>query len=343
MNNTNEFLNYAKQKSLKNYFNSEHDFFKLFPEEDFDFSSSDYDFFLYFDKEEGSAYLLDFLLLIKKYYKKEVFTYENYYSIFDEFKNYLEKNKIFLYTKTKMGLNIANYNNASLLSTLKATFGDSHFASDDKKIAFNDVVLNKTEYTFDFFNYVEKKLDGYNNYKYITEPLLEEDCEKIRNFYRGFPFEKKLPFFLDNTLPYAKETKKIILEKLVAANPAKCYVLSKDNDIKCIVIANVEKTSASIDIICNCEYYDSGLSDPILFICKHLFDNYDIKKIFTINENKGISFSGVNSALTISSFSPDYSLESDLNGYSKIKYELTREKFGELTINIDTTPIKFVY
>jgi len=343
MNNTNEFLNYAKQKSLKNYFNSAHDFIKLFPEENFDFSDSNYEYFLYFDKEEGSAFLLDFLLFIKKHYPKEVFTFENYFSIFDEFKNYLEKNKVFFYSKTKMGLNIANYNNESLLSTLKSLFGESHFASDEKKIAFNEVVISKDSYTFDFFNYVEKKLDGYNNYKYITEPLLAEDCEKIRNYYKGFPLESKVPFFLDNTQPYSKETKKLLLEKFVVSNPERSYIISKDNDIKCLVIASIEGTTANLDIVCNCEYYDSGLSDPILFICKHLFDNYDIKKISTINENKGISFSGINSALTISSFTPDYSLNSDLNGYSKIKFELSRDAFDNISVNTDTSLIKFVY
>lgn len=344
MDNTNGILNYVKQKSLKNYFGSSHDFFKLFPEDDFDFSDSNYEYFLYFDKEEGEAFLLDFLYFIKTNYAKEVFTYENYFSIFDEFKNFLEKNKVFFYSKTKMGLNIANYSNASLLSTLKNAFGDTHFASDEKKIAFNEIVVNnKEQYTYEFFNFATKKLDGYNNYKYITEPLLQQDCEKIRNFYKGFPLNTKVPFFLDSSLPYAKENKKLLLEKFVVASPERAYVISKDNAIKCLVIANIEGMVAEIDIVCDSEYYDSELYDPILFICKHLFDNYDIKKIITINENKGISFSGINSALTISSFSPDYSLNSDKNGYTKIKYELTREKFNELTVNIDNSLIRFVY
>lgn len=344
MENTNEMLNYVKQKALKDYFNSGHDFFSLFPEENFDFSESNYTHFLYFDKSEGEAFLLDFLLFVKNFYKKEVFYYDNYFSVLEEFKKFMEENNVFFYSKTKMGLDIANNNNESLLNTLKNLFGASHFASDEKKIAFNDVVLNSKEsFTYDFFNYLLEKLDGYNNGEYIVEPLLEKDLLKIRNYYKGFPYNGKLPFYLDPKNSHAKETKAILIDKLVAASPEQVYAISKDGTTLALVIVDISNNVGNVDIVCDSDYYDSQLDSAISFISHHLFEKYDISKITTINQNKGISFSSINSALVIAQFKPDYSLESNLDGYSKIKYELLRDGLEDREIKINNSIIKFCY
>lgn len=343
MNTGTEVLNYVKQKKLKNAFNSQRDFLSLFPEDNFDFSSTEYTHFLYFDKDEAIAYLQDFMLFIKSYYKCEVFSYQNYYSIFNEFKKYLDANQIFLYTKTHMGLHVANYSNALLLETLKNLFGKSHFVGDDKKIAFSDsVIKNKTSFTYDFFNFLTKKVDGYNNYKFIVEPLLTHDIENIRNFYNGIHYKGSLPFYLDITKPYWKDTKHTLLEYIVGSEPTKAYAISKEEGvIIALVAANIKNNTCELTILCNTEFYDSDLSYPIDFICDNLFNKYNISKIVTVNNNKGIAFSGINSTLAISHFKPDYSLNSNFDGYSQIRYELTREINGETTKHIDNSLIRF--
>jgi len=241
-----------------------------------------------------------------------------------------------------MGLDIANDNNDSLLIRLKSLFGETHFVGDGKKVAFNEKVITKNSFNYDFFNYLLKKLDGYNNYKYIVEPLLENDLTMIKNYFKGFPFEKKLPFFLDTSKPYAKDYKKIVLEKIVASNPDRVYAISKDSNVITLVIVNIEKNVAHLEILCDSEYYDSELDDPINFICKHLFSTYNINKISTINQNKGIAFSGINSTLVIAQFKPDYSLGGD-SGYSKIRYEISLDSFAESQVHIENSIIKFNY
>lgn len=340
----NEILNYVKQKTLKNYFNSDREFVKLFPSEDFDFSTSKYTHFLYFDKEEASAYLLDFMLFIKAYYKAEVFSYANYYSILNEFKKYMDNNNIFLYLKTKMGLKIANYNNELLLHELKQLFGNNHFVGNENNIAFSETLLkDKKEFTYNFFNYLIEKLNGYNNYKFIVEPLTKSNKDSICNYFKGVKYESTPPFFLNSERNYAKETKKLLLDKLLNDGTQKIYSISKDNTCKCLIIANIINSVCDLSIICDSEYYDSDLSYPIDFICRNLFDNYDIKKIITINDNKGIAYSGINSSLIMSRFKPDYSLNSELNGYSKIKYELSKEDSLEIEQHIDNSLIQFVF
>lgn len=341
-NNTNEMLNYVKQKALKNYFNSEHSFFDLFPEEDFDFTNSNYTHFLYFDKLEGKQFLLDFLLFVKKYYNNEVFYYENYFSILNEFKKHLENNNVFFYTKTKMGLDIANGNNEYLLNKLKSLFGETHFVGDSKKIAFNEVVIkDKTSFTYDFFNYLIEKLNGYNYANYLIETLSNNTLNKIKNYYKGIPYGENLPFFLDTTKPYTKETKKFVIENIVTVNPIKVFAVSKDNICVSIIVVNINNNVAELKILCDSEYYDTQFDEAINYICYYLFNNFEISKISTINENKGISFSGINSSLVIAQFKPDYSLDSNNDGYSKIKYEISKDSFEESYVKLDNSIIKF--
>lgn len=343
MNLTPDILNQIKH-NLKNAFNSERDFSALFPKENFDFSNTNYTHFLYFAKEEAEEYVKDFLLFIKTYYNEEVFSHENYYSIFNEFMNYCENHNIFLYTKTKMGLKLTNNSNNLLLNELQNLFGHNVILGDESNIAFSESVLNgKTEYTYQFFNFLTQKMKGYNNHSFIIEPLLVEDIEKIKNYYKGVPYKGPLPFYLDPNGPDWKETKNILLSKVVSDTPSKAYVIAQQNKkIVCLIIANVDNDKCSMTIMCESEYYNSNLSDPITFICRDIFNEFNISKISTINENTGLAFSGINSVLTIAHFKPDYSLQSDLNGYSKIKYELTKETNAELEIKVNNSLIKLV-
>lgn len=340
----NEFLNYVKQKTLKNYFPSKRDFLELFPKDNFNFASSEYTHFLYFDKEEATAYLKDFLLFVHKFYKCEVFSFANFYSIFDEFKKHLEFHNVYFYIKTKMGLGIANHNNELLLSTLKNLFGEQNFLGDSKKIAFSEKVLDSSTYNYEFFDYLTEKTKGYNHYKFIIEPLVQEDIDDIRNYYRGTPYYKELPFYLNPQNPYWKDIKTCILEKIVGSTPAKLYGISDENGTpKMLIIAEIDGSKCDINLICDSEYYDSDLSHAIDFVCNDLFTTFDVDKITTINHNKGIAFSGINSALTISHFKPDYSLSSEFNGYSLIRYELTKESNADNELLIDNSIIKFAY
>ena len=342
-NSQNNIFSYVKQRSLKNYFNSQRDFLTLFPADNFDFSSTKYTHFLYLDTEEAKEFLLDFLYFIKSYYNCELFSYENYFSIFDEFKTYLENNDIFFYTKTRMGLNIANYSSELLLKTLKQLFGESHFAGDKERIAFSDVVLSeKTSYTYGFFDFLTQKVDGYNYYKYIVESLHEQELNNIEKFFKGCHQCKKTPFYLSHTKQNAKDNKKQLIEKLISGEPTKVFKISKDEDNSiALVILKVVNDICNMTILCDCDCYDSDINIPLTYICGYIFDNYEVNKITTVNENKGISFSGINSALVIAHFKPDYSLESEYNGYSKIKYDLKEEDFVAEDVFIDKSIIKF--
>ena len=332
-------IDYIKQKTLKNYFNTDRDFSKLFPEENFNFVASEYTHFLYFDKEEAKDYLLDFMLFIKTFYGKEVFSYSNYFSIMDEFKKYMESNKVFLYLKTKMGLKIANYNNDLLVDELKKLFGKEYILSDEKNIAFGNILNNKNDFTYPFFDYLLKKLDGYNNYKYLVEPILNDEIEKIRKFFKGSKYNKS-PFFLKTS---NKEMKKILLDKLVTSSPNEVFCVSKNNVNICLIIATINNNICDLSILCDNECYDSELAYPISFISNHLFKKYDLKKIVTVNENKDLAYSGINSALMMSRFKPDYSLNSEYDGYSKIKYELDQNENQNNEIIVDTTLIHFEF
>lgn len=341
MESKDNILNYVKQKTLKNYFTSDRDFLSLFPEDNFNFNESKYSKFLYFGKEEALAYLKDFLLFIKKYYKREVFSFQNYFSIFDEFKKYLDKNNIFFYAKTKMGLNIANYSSELLLKTLKHDFGDELFLGDDKKIAFSSQLSLPESFTYSFFDWLCEKLDGYNNYKCTVEPLLKDDIENIKNFYKGIEYPGKLPFFLDTTKSTWKDFKNIILSDLVSDSPDKVFLISKNLTPVALVIAKVVKTTCDLTIICDNDYYDSDISYPLDFICDEIFEKLGVSKIVTINNNRGIAYSGINSCLVMIHFKPDYSLGSDYTGYSKIKYELTYDDNKETSKYLDNSIIKF--
>lgn len=339
---TSDILNQIKH-NLKNAFNSERDFSALFPKENFDFSATEYTHFIYFAKEEATEYLTDFLLFIKTYYNEEVFSYENYYSIFNEFNKYCDRHNIFLYTKTKMGLSLANNSNELLLNELQNLFGNNMILGNELNIAFNSLILKgKKTYTYPFFDYLTEKTRGYNNHKFIIEPLINEDFEKIRNYYKGVPYKGILPFYLDPNNSNWKEIKNILLNDVVSTTPNKAYIIAEQNKtIVCFVIANVNIDKCNLNILCDSEYYNSELSFAIDFICRDIFEEFNVEKISTINENIELAFSGINSALTISHFKPDYSLESNHNGYSKIKYDLTKETNADLDIIISRSPIKF--
>ena len=343
MDSKNDILSYVKQKTLKNAFDSKRDFLNLFPEDSFDFSKSEYTHFIYFSTEEATEYLKDFLLFVKAYYKSEVFSYNNYYSIFDEFKKYCENNKIFLYTKTKMGLSLANYNNELLISCLQNLFGQNMILGNETNIAFNEEILrDKGSFTYPFFYYLYEKVKGYNNYKFVVEPLIDEDVEKIRNYYKGIPYKTALPFFLNPSNPYWKETKAVILSKIVSNTPTKAYAISEQNGLViALIIANVENNECEIEIMSDSDYYNSDLSYAINFVCHDLFDNFEIDKITTTNNNKGLAFSSINSALVISRFKPSYNSDSSPDGFSKIKYELSKSSSEEVDVIIDNSIIKF--
>jgi len=339
----NNMLNYVSKRNLKNYFNTQRNFIEIFPEENFNFNNSKYTHFLYLDKEEAIAYMLDFLFFVHTNYNNQVFYYDNYYSVLDEFKKYNEHNNILFYTKTKMGLNMANYNNELLLNCLKNSFGETHFVGDDMKIAFNEVVLkDKQTYTYKFFDFLTKKIDGYNNHKFIIEPIVDYELIQIENYFKGSLNIKYPPFYLCHSHQYSKEIKNLLLNKVVGSTPNKVFKISKSEDKTiALVIVNINNNISNIDILCDSEYYNSDISVAIDYICDYIFNNYDVKKISTINQNKGISFSCINSALVISHFKPDYSLENDYNGYSNIKYDLNKDDFINDNIIKDIRIIKF--
>lgn len=345
MDSTQDILSYVKQKTLKNAFDSERDFASLFPNDNFDFSKSEYTHFLYFSKEEATEYVKDFLLFVKSYYNMEVFSYDNYFSVFDEFKKYCDNHKIFLYTKTKMGLSLANYNNNLLINGLQTLFEETSLLGNEKNIAFSEsIIKNKESFTYPFFYYLYDKVKGYNNYKFIVEPLIHEDLDKIRNYYKGTPFKEEPPFYLNPNNPYWKEVKSTILNLIVSTEPTKVYTISEPKgSVVGLVIANISNDKCDMEIICDSEYYNSDLSYPLDFICGDLFDNYPIEKIITTNNNKGIAFSGINSVLTISRFKPSYNSDPTFNGYSKIKYELTKDTHKESEVISNNSIIKFTF
>lgn len=339
---TNDILNSIKNHTLQNIFPSDRNFLELFPEENFDFSGTKYTHFLYFDVEEGKAYLSDFMRFISKFYSSEVFSYKNYFSIFEEFKKYLDSKNIFLYTSTRMGLNIANNNKDLLLDTLQKQFGEHLFLEDDDKVAFSNSLVSDTPFNYDFFNYLLEKASSYNNYIFTVEPLMENDIQKIRDFYSGHSYGDAKHFFVNTEHPYWKNTKEVLLNHIVSSTPTKIYAISDNGQIIMLAIAEVDGSTCNLNLLCDSECYNSDLSYPVDFICDDLFSKYDITKITTINDNKGIAYSGINSILTISHFKPDYSLNSSFNGYSRIRYELTRETNSETAQHIDNSIIKFV-
>ena len=243
-----------------------------------------------------------------------------------------------------MGLNVANNNNALLLNTLQNMFGNNLVLGNDNNIAFSEeIVVNKNSYTYPFFNYLTEKTRGYNNYKYIVEPLVKCDYEKIRSFFKGIKYSENLPFYLDCKKPNWQNIKSVLIEEVVTSTPSKAYIIAEQNQtIVSLIIANINNDKCTLNIVCDSEYYNSDLSHPIDFICRNIFEEFNVSKISTINNNVGIAFSGINSTLTISHFKPDYSLKSNMDGYSKIRYDLSKETNMEADIKIDNSKIKLV-
>ena len=338
---TNDILNSVKSHSLKNIFPSDRNFIELFPADNFDFSGTKYTHFLYFDIEEAKAYLLDFMCFISKFYACEVFSYKNYFSIFDEFRQYLDSQNIFLYTTTRMGFNIANGNKDLLFNTLQKQFGEHLFLEEDDKVAFSNTLISDKPFNYEFFNYLLEKASSYNNYLFTVEPLMDVDIKNIRDFYSGHQYNGNKHFFINTEHSYWKHTKEVLLNTIISATPTKAYAISSNGQIIMLAIANVDGSACNLTLLCDSECYNSDLSYPLDFICDDLFAKYDISKISTINDNKGIAYSGINSILTISHFKPDYSLNSSFDGYSRIRYELTREANSETKQSIENSIIKF--
>jgi len=317
-----------KSVNLINYCNTARNFGELFPAKEFSFKGYNYTHFLYLDREEGVMFLQDFINFIFQYYNAEVFSYDIFFDVLREFEKYLDENNVFFYNKTKMGMEICT-NYKSLYACLQSVFGAQNFVQDGKRVAFNKIIATSSEYNFEFFNYLQEKLNGYNINSFVVEKLSQESLEHMRGFFKGNKYCNKIPFFLDNNASEFKAYKSIMISHLFDCDDTFYAISALNKDIIGLVIAHVAGGKCELTIIVDYDFYDTNLHEALDFIYYDIFTNSDIAKITTINNNKGMAFSAINSALSISKFSPDYSLDSLNNGYSQIKYELSRSDFEE--------------
>ena len=119
--------------ALKNICNTTHDYNAIFPKDKFDFSDTDFEYYLYFDEDEARVYLLDFLRFINDNYEKKSFSLINFDLIMNEFSKYLMRHKVFFYNKTLMGLRLSANNKEMLIKTLQDWWGESNFVMSAKK------------------------------------------------------------------------------------------------------------------------------------------------------------------------------------------------------------------
>ena len=321
------------QKELENYCNTTHNFFDIFPRDEYDFNGKSYTQYFYFDKKEASLYFNDYKKFIVKNYQINMFRADHYYSTIDQFAKYLEKHNVYFNNRTVVGINMSVKNNLGLAKILKALDQSVMFNDPQKPVifSFGEVDVNKP-YALDFFDYAEQKLNGYYYDKnHIIEPLVGSDLVRLKGVFRGEGYVGELPFFINPNYKHAKTARTMVLNNFVESTLVMSWVVSNTATNKIVSLVGIIKqdNSYALKIICDSEYYDISFSDVVGFIAKYAFKNLGVTKLTCFNDNIELAYSTLNSSLTVAGFKPNYLQEAGEHGYSKIEYVLNSSDYTD--------------
>lgn len=315
---------------LKNYCNTVHTFSTLFPADEFDFSETDFTHFFYFDNEEAQIYFNDFKRFVVRVFQINMFRTGLYYDVVEQFAKYLAKQHVFFFNRTMVGISMSVKNNNALYRILMAL--DPTLQVNDEKnplvFAFGEIDQNR-DYSLPFFSYLEKKLKGYNySKKYIIEPLVEDDLNRLAGVFKGVKYVGNTPFFLNAGYKNVKMARsKILSDFLTDASFTWCVSLTADDSIVALINVVTVDGGAKLNILCDSGYYDLDFKEVLKYVSNYTFQQLGANKITCFNDNVELSYSLINSSLTVAGFKPNYLQESGANGYSKIEYTLKKSDY----------------
>lgn len=327
----NELENYAKEIS-------QHNFFELFSEELNSIKIKNYTYFLYFGEQESNTYIEDYMLFFSKVYPDSKFDKQNYFSVFEQFKGYLEKENVYFKYKTVYGSMYVNPN-----ADIEANLSEKQFLSDD-----NFPIVNKKKYYYPFFEYLESKVtESFADEKVVIEKLESEDLMHIQEVFMDKVSLNTPPFYLNPNNKTYKYSRQMIVNNILPKLPTEnAYVAYMKNTIVSIIFASeISNDKVTLLIMTDVDYMDSDFVAVINGI-KVLFKD-KCKTIIVKNINRGIASSNLNTACTLAYFKTDYDNAENIDGYTQYNHKYTYDNQDEVPsfepqriINFPTISIK---
>lgn len=334
-----------KKVELDNYCNTKHDFFEIFPSSEYDFTGGEYLSYFYFDTEEARLFLDDLKVFVVRNYRINMFRIGIYYDIIKQFEKYLVKHRVFYFNRTMVGISMSINNPSALYRILSVL--DPKIQVNDKDdplvFAFGEVDGNK-EYNLQFFNYLESKLKGYNySKKYIIEPLLACDINSLKSVFKGEKYSGELPFFINPNYKNVKSARAKLIADFIDEKSEFAWCVSTTNNDEIIALVNIVRDggTGNINILCNSSYYDLDFKEVIKFVSYYAVNNLGFEKLVCFNDNVELSYSTINSSLTVAGYKPNYLQETGEKGYSKIEYSLKKSDYEFETMEENKLVIRF--
>lgn len=336
-----------KKKSLINYAQqlSDYNFYELFPKNEFDFSQTNYKQYFYFGKNEAVALIKDYFTLIKKAYNYDSFSYEHFYSVIKEFFEHLQSLNVFTYEKTYYGHKILNNNIIGFEDECVKILGSQLQKKDNPN--FNEFLIPninvQEKYNFEFFDFLESKIkQTLINYEFVLEPILKEDCQKFSAIYNNQIKINNVPFYLNKDYKYFKYIKPKVENYVLCMLPkekAFTAVTAQGKEVALIILSPNDNNEIVLNIICDCDYFDSSFFNVLEIIKNYVFNNLYAKIIVGKNVNEGMAYSTIETAYSMAKFMPKYDNAVGDNGLTRIEhvFKLSDYLFSE---NLPLMPLK---
>lgn len=310
----NELENYAKEIS-------QHNFFELFNDDHDTIKRKNYSYFLYFGEEEAKAYIQDYLLFYSRTYSSNFFNLQNYLSVFEDFRIFLEREDVYFKYKTIYGSMYVN-KNVDIVSYL----ADNHFISLERTI-----IETKTKYFYPYFEYLENKVkNSIKKENIVIEKLETEDLMYIQEVFMEKFSIKQPPFYLNPASKTYKFARQMIVNNILPKLPSEnAYIACVNNEIVSIIFCSeIKNDKVYIYIMTDMDYMDSSFGNVVNNI-KILYKD-KCKCIVIKNINRGIASSNLNTACILAHFKPDYDNSENVDGYTQYDYKYIYDNQDEV-------------
>ncbi len=324
----NELLNYAENICKHNYS-------ELFPEDEYNFKNSNYKSYLYLGKEESRAILQDYFLLLKTAYGDvNIFSYEHFFSIVKEFMEHLEAENVFFAYKTYYGHKLLNNNINGFVNECEKLLELKLKSKTSNRLnvfEFEKSLELKNEFNFKFFEFLTRKILGtITTDDFVLEPILLEDCKKIQSAYLQAEQVENPPFYMDVNSKYYKYIRPKVSDYVLCLLPkekAWSVVNSSMREVAILVLSPEEGNEVSLNIISDCDYMDSKLSQVLEVMKDYAVQSMNAVKIVGLNNNESIGYSNVATAYSLAKFLPNYESAVGENGLTRLKYTFNLEGY----------------
>lgn len=338
-------------KELSNYAKniSEHNFFEIFPKDEYDFSNADFTAYFYLGREETKAILTDYFCFLNTAYSHESFSYEHFLSVVNEFIENLESNKVFFNFKTYFGHKILNNNVTGFVNECEKLLDVKLESIHNAK--YNEFVIpaqlkNINKFNFPFFEFLTRKVEGtLVSDEFVFEPILKEDCEKIQLIYENNVVVPNTPFYINisdkNFKSYRSQVQSCVLGML-PKEKAWTIVNKTGKEIAIVVLSPESDNDVVLNIISDCEL-DSKLALALEVIKDYVYGTMHAGKIIGKNNNDSIAYSNVATAYALAKFDADYSSAVGDNGLTRMQYtyKLKENDINKLEIQKPINPISY--